>query len=60
MRNYWLKILLGALGVFAVGMIGVTIVRSGIAKVNSVVHSPIEIETGIFSSTRLITDSSRK
>jgi hypothetical protein len=49
MRNYWLKILLGALGIFAVGMIGVIIVRSGIAKVNSVVHSdePITIPLGL-------------
>ena len=49
MRNYWLKILLGALGIFAVGMIGVAIVRSGIAKVNSVVHSdePITIPLGL-------------
>ena len=49
MRNYWLKILLGAVGIFAVGMIGVTIVRSGIAKVNSVVHSdePITIPLGL-------------
>ena len=49
MRNYWLKILLGALGVFAVGMIGVSIVRSGIAKVNSVVESddPITIPLGL-------------
>ena len=49
MRNYWLKILLGALGIFAVGMIGVTMVRSGIAKVNSVVHGdgPITIPLGL-------------
>ena len=49
MRNYWLKILLGAFGIFAVGMIGVTIVRSGVAKVNSVVHSdePITIPLGL-------------
>ena len=49
MRNYWLKILLGALGVFIVGMIGVTLVRSGIAKVNSVVESdePITIPLGV-------------
>jgi hypothetical protein len=49
MRNYWLKILLGAFGVFAVGMIGVTIVRSGIAKVNSVVEGsgPITIPLGL-------------
>ena len=49
MRNYWLKILLGALGIFAIGMIGVTIVRSGIAKVNSVVEGdgPISIPLGL-------------
>jgi len=49
MRNYWLKILLGAFGVFAVGMLGVTIVRSGIAKVNSVVEGdgPITIPLGL-------------
>ena len=49
MRSYWFKILLGALGIFAVGMIGVAIVRSGIAKVNSVVHSdePITIPLGL-------------
>ena len=49
MRNYWFRILLGALGIFAVGMIGVAIVRSGVAKVNSVVHSdePITIPLGL-------------
>jgi hypothetical protein len=49
MRNYWLKIVLGALGIFAIGMIGVTIVRSGIAKVNSVVEGdgPISIPLGL-------------
>lgn len=49
MRNYWLKILVGALGIFVVGMIGVTIVRSGIAKVNSVVEGdgPISIPLGL-------------
>lgn len=49
MRSYWLKILLGALGIFVVGMIGVTIVRSGIAKVNSVVEGdgPISIPLGL-------------
>ena len=49
MRNYWFKILLGAFGIFAVGMIGVSIARSGIAKVNSVVHSdePITIPLGL-------------
>jgi hypothetical protein len=49
MRNYWLKILLGAMGVFTIGMIGVSIVRSGIAKVNSVVEGsgPITIPLGL-------------
>ena len=53
MRNYWFKILLGALGIFAVGMIGVAIVRSGVAKVNSVVHSdePITIPLGLVPFT---------
>jgi hypothetical protein len=39
MRNYWLKILLGALAIFAVGMIGVTLARRGIAGVERVVAS---------------------
>ncbi len=49
MRSYWLKILLGALGVFAVGMIGVTLVRGGIAKVHNVVTGvgPITIPLGL-------------
>ena len=49
MRNYWLKILLGALGIFAVGMIGVSIVRGGIAKVHSVVEGdgPITVPLGL-------------
>lgn len=49
MRNYWLKILFGALGVFALGMIGVTIVRGGIAKVHSVVEGdgPITVPLGL-------------
>jgi len=45
MRNYWMRIALGALGIFAVGMIGVMIVRRGVAKVNDVVtgKGPITI-----------------
>jgi hypothetical protein len=39
MRNYWLKILLGALAIFAVGMIGVPMARRGIAGVERVVAS---------------------
>ena len=30
MRNYWLRIALGALAIFAVGMVGITLVRRGI------------------------------
>ena len=49
MRNYWLKIVLGAVGVFTIGMIGVSIVRGGIAKVSSVVEGegPITIPLGL-------------
>ena len=45
MRNYWLRILLGALAIFAIGMVGVTLVRSGVNHVHSVVEGdgPIEI-----------------
>ncbi len=37
MRNYWIKILVGALVIFAVGMLGVSLVRHGVAKVHNVV-----------------------
>lgn len=49
MRNYWLKIFLGAMGIFAIGMIIVTVVRGGIAKVSSVVEGdgPITIPLGL-------------
>jgi hypothetical protein len=45
MRNYWFRILLGALAVFAVGMVGVTLVRGGVAKVHTMVEGegPINI-----------------
>lgn len=45
MRNYWLKILLGAFGIFVVGMLGVTVVRKGMQKAQSVVSGtgPISI-----------------
>ena len=38
MRNYWVRILLGAFAIFAVGMIGVTIVRRGMSRVHDVVE----------------------
>lgn len=49
MRSYWLKILLGALGIFAVGMIGVSLVRGGLDRVHSVVEGdgPITIPLGL-------------
>lgn len=49
MRNYWMRIALGALGIFAVGMIAVTLVRRGVAKVNDVVagSGPISIPLAI-------------
>ncbi|HEY8258410.1 MAG TPA: hypothetical protein VIG08_12215 [Gemmatimonadales bacterium] len=49
MRNYWIKILVGALVIFAVGMLGVTLVRHGMVKVNDVVHGsgPISIPLAI-------------
>jgi hypothetical protein len=37
MRNYWLRILFGALAIFAVGMVGVTLARQGVGKVRGVV-----------------------
>jgi hypothetical protein len=45
MRNYWIRILLGGLAVFAIGMIGVTLVRGGIRRVHNVVEGqgPITI-----------------
>ena len=36
MRSYWLRILLGALAVFAIGRVGVTMIRRGRAKVTEV------------------------
>ncbi|MDQ3426218.1 MAG: hypothetical protein M3477_00170 [Gemmatimonadota bacterium] len=45
MRNYWVRVFLGALAVFGIGMVGVTLVRHGVAKVNHVVEGdgPITI-----------------
>src|SRR5829696_6387271 len=38
MRNYWLRILLGAVAIFSVGMVGVTLARQGIHRVRGVVE----------------------
>ena len=45
MRNYWLKILLGAFGIFVVGMLGVHLARRGMQKAKLVVSGtgPISI-----------------
>ena len=45
MRNYWMRIALGALAIFIVGMLGLTLVRRGIGSVQGVVHGsgPISI-----------------
>lgn len=45
MRNYWMRIALGAAGIFVVGMIGVSLVGHGLGKVRGVVHGsgPISI-----------------
>jgi hypothetical protein len=39
MRSYWLRILMGALGIFAIGMIGISIFRHGRSRVESVIAS---------------------
>jgi hypothetical protein len=37
MRNYWLRILFGAVAIFAVGMVGITLARQGVGRVRGVV-----------------------
>jgi len=53
MRNYWLRIFLGAFAIFAIGMIGVTLIRSGVDRVHSVVEGdgPIDIPLGFIPFT---------
>jgi hypothetical protein len=38
MRNYWLRIALGAAAIFTVGMIGVTLARQGVGRMRGVVE----------------------
>ncbi|MFL5402049.1 MAG: hypothetical protein ACJ8BF_04455 [Gemmatimonadales bacterium] len=38
MRNYWLRILIGAVAIFSVGMVGVTLARQGVHRVRGVVE----------------------
>jgi hypothetical protein len=38
MRNYWLRIALGALAIFTVGMIGVSLAKQGVGRVRGVVE----------------------
>jgi hypothetical protein len=44
MRHYWLKIALGALAIFVVGMVGVTLVRRGVVHVKRIANSTDPIE----------------
>jgi hypothetical protein len=48
MRNYWLRILFGAVAIFAVGMVGVTLARQGMGHVRGVVEGsgPITLPVG--------------
>jgi hypothetical protein len=48
MRKYWLRIFIGAFAIFAIGMVGVTLVRRGHAKFHSLVESdePLTIPLG--------------
>jgi hypothetical protein len=39
MRSYWLRILMGAFAIFAIGMLGVALVRRGKSRVESVIAS---------------------
>ena len=38
MRNYWLRIVLGAVAIFSVGMIGISLARQGVGRVRGVVQ----------------------
>jgi hypothetical protein len=38
MRNYWVRIAFGALAIFTVGMIGITLARQGVGRVRGVVE----------------------
>ena len=45
MRNYWLRIVVGAVAIFTVGMIGVSLARQGVGRVRNVVEGsgPISV-----------------
>ena len=43
MRSYWMRIALGAVAIFVVGMIGLSLVRRGLGKVHGVVHGSGDI-----------------
>lgn len=38
MRNYWIRIAIGAVAIFTVGMIGVSLARQGVGRVRGVVE----------------------
>jgi hypothetical protein len=48
MRNYWLRIIVGAVAIFAVGMVGITLARHGMGHVRGVVEGsgPITLPVG--------------
>ncbi|HYF38876.1 MAG TPA: hypothetical protein VD930_04235, partial [Gemmatimonadales bacterium] len=47
MRNYWLRIALGAAAIFTVGMIGITLARQGVSHVRGVVEGSGPISLSI-------------
>ena len=38
MRNYWLRIALGAVAIFTVGLIGISLAKQGVGRVRGVVE----------------------
>jgi hypothetical protein len=47
MRNYWLRIALGAVAIFTVGMIGISLARQGVHRVRDVVEGSGPISLSI-------------
>lgn len=59
MRNYWLKILAGAFGIFAVGMVIITGIRSVKSKVTSTLNSTDPIPIPLIGLVPFRVDSAR-
>ena len=53
MRNYWLRIALGALAIFTVGMVGISLARQGMGHVKHVVEGsgPLTLPLGFLPFT---------